>query len=587
LTASRLTTVYSSEQDGGKPIRVDVSELSARTERLGPLPLINHVLRRLGLEELLAEAVPTTDKRQRVTHVKALGVLLRSILVERDPIYRQQETLATFAPEAFGVSAAEAEHIGDDAVGRALDRLFDADRGSLLTRVVVAAVKRFEIALDELHDDSTSIKFSGQYRAARGRRIRGKRAPFVTYGHSKDHRPDLKQLLFILTTSRDGGIPVRFRCADGNTSDVSTHEQTWDALCQVTGRTSFLYVADCKLCNEDAMNHIDRRRGRFLAVMPRTRLEDREFRDWIQRHEPPWETVRDAENPRRKDGPRDRWRAFRHHLPSKEGWPVFWLWSSLLALQQEQSRRERLAKAEELLAELQTQLTGSKSRRRSYEELDECVSAILAGQQVARWLEVKIVGTEEHRYRQEHAGRPGPATRYVRRTKRGWRLDWRIDENMIAYDRKSDGMYPLLTNDRTLSIQDAFAAHRRQPAIEKRFEQLKTVFSIAPVFLKNVGRIEAFFCVYFLALLIQALVERELRRGMRCAEVAELPLYPEERRCKHPTAEQIFRLFSLAAHTVLVARGTIVRVVPPELTDLQREVLRLMKIPSAAFSSPR
>jgi transposase len=556
-------------------------------ERLGPLPLVNHVLHRLGLDQILEQAVPTTDRRQRVSHAKALGVLLRSILVEREPIYRQQEVVATFLPEAFGLSAEEAAHVGDDVVGRALDHLFDADRGSLLTRVVVAAVKRFEVALDELHDDSTSIKFTGQYRGARGRRIRGKRAPFVTYGHSKDHRPDLRQLLFILTTSRDGGVPVQFRCADGNTSDVVTHEATWDALSEVTGRADFLYVADCKLCNEDAMNHIDRKRGRFLTVMPRTRLEDREFREWIQRHEPPWEVVRDVENLRRKDGPRDRWRAFRHHLPSKEGWPVFWLWSSLLALQQEQSRRERIAKAEELLGELEAQLTGSKSRRRSYEDVDERVGAILSGQQVARWVEVKIVGTERHRYRQERRGRPGPATRYVRRTKRGWRLDWRIDEDVIAYDRKSDGMYPLLTNDRTLTVQEAFAAHRRQPVIEKRFAQLKSTFAIAPVFLKNEARIEAFFCVYFLALLAQALVERELRRGMGRAHVAELPIYPEDRSCQQPTAEQIFRLFSLTTRHAVLARGTTLRVLPPELTDLQRQVLRLMNIPATVFATPR
>jgi transposase len=83
----------------------------------------------------------------------------------------------------------------------------------------------------------------------------------------------------------------------------------------------------------------------------------------------------------------------------------------------------------------------------------------------------------------------------VRRTKRGWRLEWHVDENMIPYDRKSDGIYPPLTNDRTLSLEDAFAAHRRQPAIEKRFQQLKRVFNIAPVFLENDDRVEAFFGV--------------------------------------------------------------------------------------------
>ena len=131
--------------------------------------------------------------------------------MEREPIYRQQELVDTFTPEMFGLGRGKVGKLSDDGVGRALDRLFVADRGSLLTAVVVEAAKRFEIELDELHNDSTTVKFCGQYRAAKGRSIRGRRAPWITYGYSKDHRPDLKQLLFILTTSSDGGVPVQFR----------------------------------------------------------------------------------------------------------------------------------------------------------------------------------------------------------------------------------------------------------------------------------------------------------------------------------------------------------------------------------------
>ncbi len=177
----------------------------------------------------------------RVPYSKALGVLLRSILVEREPIYRQQETVSTFAAECFGLSNKEARSVGDDAIGRALDRLFDADRAALLTDVVVAAVKEFDVVLDELHNDSTTVRFCGQYKAARGRRLRGKRAPSITYGFSKDHRPDLKQLLFILTTADDGGIPLQLRCEDGNTNDSPTHQETWDVLCQATGRVAGQY----------------------------------------------------------------------------------------------------------------------------------------------------------------------------------------------------------------------------------------------------------------------------------------------------------------------------------------------------------
>ena len=130
----------------------------------------------------------------------------------------------------------------------------------------------------------------------------------VTFGHSKAHRPDLKQLLFILTTSRDGGVPVQFRCTDGNTGDGVTHQETWDALCRVAGRPEFLHVADSKLCAHDLMTYIHEHQGRFVCVMPRNRLEDGEFRKWIQTHEPEWVLVWDREQPHREDGPRDQWR---------------------------------------------------------------------------------------------------------------------------------------------------------------------------------------------------------------------------------------------------------------------------------------
>jgi hypothetical protein len=71
------------------------------------------------------------------------------------------------------------------------------------------------------------VRFWGQYTQARARKLWGKRAPFITQGYSKDHRPDLKQLLFILTTRDDGGIPVQFRCEHGNTNEARTHESTW------------------------------------------------------------------------------------------------------------------------------------------------------------------------------------------------------------------------------------------------------------------------------------------------------------------------------------------------------------------------
>src|SRR6516162_7334115 len=281
-----------------------------RTERLGPLPLINHFIQRTGLEDVLDRYVPS-DARCVVPYSRALGVLLRSIIVEREPIYRQQETVQVFASGMFGLTAEEMEHLGDDRLGWALDRLFDADRAALITEVVVTVGQRFKVKFDEFHNDSTSISFCGNYRAASGRKIRGRTAPAITYGFSKGHRPDLKQLLLILTMAADGNVPVAFRCTDGNVSDSRTHIETWNALRTVAGRADFLYVADSKLCSREHMDYIARAGGRFVTVLPRTRLEDQEFRQWIQTHIPAWELVWDRPNPRDRDGPRDRWSVYR------------------------------------------------------------------------------------------------------------------------------------------------------------------------------------------------------------------------------------------------------------------------------------
>ena len=420
-------------------------------QRLGPLPLVNHFLKRLRLESLLEKFVPTTDRRCLLPHAKGLGVLLRSIIVEREPIYRQQETVQTFAAGMFGLEPEEIEGLNDDRIGRALDELFAADRGTLLTQVVVTMGRRFAVRFDELHNDSTTIRFTGQYRAARGRCLGGKRAPWITYGHSKDHRPDLKQLLFILTTSADGGVPVQFRCQDGNTSDSTTHIETWTTLCQVAGRTDFLYVADSKLCSQDNMDYIAGHQGRFVTVLPRSRREDQHFRKWIQTNEPAWELVWDRPNPRRRHGPRDRWWVFRDPLPSREAWPVTWVYSSLLALHTEHTRAQRLARASEELTEFKQKLASPRSRIRKAGEVDARVEQILQPARLRRYLKVRRTTRFEERFRQRTRGRPGPNTSYRRIIRRHWDIEWEIDEAAIAYDRKSDGMYPLLTNDPDLT----------------------------------------------------------------------------------------------------------------------------------------
>ena len=73
-----------------------------------------------------------------------------------------------------------------------------------------------------MHQDTTTVTFSGDYT---GQLPAGRvdRPPRITFGYNKDHRPDLKQLLFSITITADGAVPVHCKTYDGNTTDDQVH----------------------------------------------------------------------------------------------------------------------------------------------------------------------------------------------------------------------------------------------------------------------------------------------------------------------------------------------------------------------------
>lgn len=243
--------------------------------KLGALPLINHFLDRADLPRILARYLPATDSRSRLSSAAAVRLVVTNLLVGRSPLYALGQWAHPYDPALFGLSPEQLAGVNDDRVGRALEALFDADRASLLTELILHVITEFTIDTSELHNDSTSVSVHGVYDDADGSVVRGKPTPAIKYGHSKDHRPDLKQLVWILTVAADGAVPITYRLADGNTSDDPTHIPTWNSLVALLGRTDFLYVADSKLASSKAMNHIDGGGGRFITVLPRARKDVR------------------------------------------------------------------------------------------------------------------------------------------------------------------------------------------------------------------------------------------------------------------------------------------------------------------------
>ena len=557
------------------------SSLALESRKVAGLPLVNSILDRLGFDRLLAKALPAGG---RLDAARALGVLVRNIaLHDRQPVYTHVEWARQVEPSLVGLETGQAELLNDDRVGRALDRLFDADRATLMTELVLGTLRDFKVDVDQLHNDSTTLTLSGDYREAAGKDVRGKPTVLVTYGHNKDHRPDLKQLLFVLTVSADGAVPVHYRAMDGNTNDSTTHIDTWEDLRKVARRPDFLYVADSKLCSKTSLEYIAKQGGRFITVLPRIRREDRWFRQFIQDHEPPWEEAIRRPHPRRRSGPEDVWKVVEAQVPSKEGYRIVWAWNSLMALEDGDSRQSRIERAWLGIEQLQTKLQGKRCRYKLREKVEEAAAKILKETGAERWVRVEITEREEPIYRQEKRGHPGPATKYVRKVRLRFSVVARVKDDVIESDSRTDGMVPLISNCRDLSLKQILEAYKFQPKLEKRHEQLKSVQDMAPVWLKNVSRIEALLFLYFVALLVHALLERELRQGMAREKVESLPLYPEERECRAPSTERVLDLFAPLQRHRLRKHGKLVQVFEPELEKLHKKILALMHIPVSAF----
>jgi len=551
---------------------------------LGGLPLVNHVLRRLRFDALLHRHLPPPDPRAQLPPALALGVLTRNLVLARVPLYGLGEWARGWTPVLLGLPP---EHVGllnDDRVGRALDRFFDADPGALLTTLVVHMVKEFQVSLEQLHNDSTSLTLHGAYADATGRLVRGRPTLVVTFGHNKDHRPDLKQLLWILTVSADGAVPVHIKVADGDTEDSTTHRETWEVLRKLVGSANFLYIADSKLCTRETLKHIHEHGGRFITVLPRTRKEDALFKAWLQTHTPAWEEVARKPHPRWKDGPPDVFCAIPSPIPDADGFRLFWYTSSHKTERDAQARRDALQTAWKKLEELAAKLQGPRPRFRTQAAVAAAVDDILATTGAAGWVSYQVVTVEEPSFRQETRGRPGKNTRWRRRLKRRFRLTWERREAEIVVDARTDGLFPLLTNDPALTagaILDAYKS--KQPLVEKRHDLLKNVEAATPMYLKSISRIEALLALHFVALLVHALLEREVRRAMASRGIKQLPLYPEERDCPAPSADRILEIFGpLQRHLLCKARRVVQRF-DPELTDLQHKLLAFLKISPKVF----
>jgi transposase len=552
---------------------------------VGAAPLIRHFLERLDLPGLFDRDLPRLPGPEpQLPTSTVLTVLLSNLLLARQPLYGLSDWAAGFVPEHLGLLPGQHALLNDDRCGRASDHLYHADRASLLTTVVLRVLRLFRLNLSQLHQDTTTITFSGEY-PEQPTGDGSDRPARITRGYNKDHRPDLKQLLYERTITSDGAVPIHCKIHDGNTADDTVHASTWLALRQLLGSSDFLYVADSKLCSKDNMSLIAHEGGRFLTVMPRTRWEDERFRTWMQTNAVAWTEVYRGKNRRGKDKPEVVYHGYEDEQGSAEGYRLLWYRSSQKEQSDREARQKKLSKTRRLLSRLRPRGRGQAFT--SEQAAREAAQRVLSQAGVQDWLVVRI----EEELRSEHVqvgpGRPGRDTLYRRVETRSYKI--RVEDNEESQRRaaRCDGLFPLLTNDKSLSVAEALAKYKYQPYAEKRHQQLKSVFGVRPVWLKSSQRVASLLWLYHVVEVVQSLLEREVRRHMRREQIASLPLYPEERPSAAPTAQRVLALLrGHRRYRLLDEQGQELHTFHDPLPPAAVQILDFLRVPRSAYGLP-
>jgi len=542
---------------------------------IGEIPILQTVSQRLGLREILSHYIKAHGN-ESIPAVDTLLVLVWNIACGRQPLYELPEWVSKLDGRLLGYDTDISEKLySDDRFGRALDKLYAADRASMVSDIAIKVIEATGTDLSELHNDSTSVKTCGQ--------MPGKTATglYFTRGHSKDHRPDLKQIVYNLTISADGAIPIHYKAYPGNRTDDTLHIETWNTLRQIVGKADFLYVADSKVCTQKQLSHIVLHKGRVVTLMPETWKEAGTFKEMLR------QTTKTKQRILRRPIPNhetefETFYCFAGCYRTEKGvYPLHWIYSTEKKKRDRSSREKRLKKTEYELSELMGKINTRSLKTK--DQIARSIEKILKTHRVESFYHIEIREVIEQWHKQIGRGRPNKNTEYETIFKTIYTLSWGRKKEVLNREKKVDGIFPILCTDENMTAKEALEAYKYQPRLEKRFYQLKSVHNAAPTLFKKVARVEAIMLLFFLALILQAVIEREVRQQMKKSDIEALSIYPEHRLAYHPTTAKIFDRFQEFSNYKITEEGQVIKEYTDELTDLQKSILSLLGMTEKSY----
>jgi transposase len=540
---------------------------------LGPHPIIEHFLDKLRIRELIATYVPQ-DQRIKLPIERTLSLLIHNILTTPMPMYAIADWLAPLDERCLGLEPEEVACVHDDRVGHALESFYRGRNKDVFFHLALRAIKTFELQCTQIHQDTTTVTFTGKYAAWQA-------GEDLTHGHNKDFRPDLKQLVLGLSVTADGSVPLVHQVYSGNQTDDCLHLENHQRLRRLLQRADFVYVADSKLATKDNLNRLASFGGYFISVMPRTRKEDADFRQRVRDKQVQWIHLLSRKNNRQPESKIDRYYLAQGQY-EVDGYRLLWIRSTQKAENDAQSRSRRLTKTLDALRQLQARLNAYKLKTQP--AIEQALDNLLQEQDTQDWIDYQI---QEHRQSETRFSKPG-RPKGSQKGRVVWKpyfsVSFQVDRQTLEQEALVDGVFPLLTNLKAsqYSPKRVLEIYKCQAFLEKRHSQLKTWQEVTPVLLKKDERVVAYLHMHVMALMVATLIERQLRKAMCQHSLHSLPLYPENRPCPYPTMFDITRAFR-QVERYEVQEGEKITLFPAKLNPLQQQLLELLQVPTSLY----
>ena len=519
------------------------------------LPLVLGVLRRLEIATVIDSLIAPHP-----AHVLATGrgveALVLAILDGDHALYKVGQRLEERGMLALLQAGLTRASLHDYRLGHILDALFAANLNKVFSAIVLKALEVYAIPTPWLHQDTTTMALYGAY----DDEPKTPRAPRPAYGHSKDGRDDLKQVLLSLGVSGDGGLPVRLGLRDGNRSDSVETPLAIEACLALGLQGVRGIVADSKAYSRRTFGvGLEQGLG-LVTLVPRTCTVRQELAAWGQQQatlpllvEKPGRTK--AEAPRRWHGHsvcRQVEVEYRDGRVAQETLRFVVVHASQLAQQQTQSYASAQAKEAEALADHVTRV-----HAQWFACLPDAEAAIAEdegrgqgrrGRRPRPWRYHAVryhIVADTRRMRRAHRGRP--AKTEPPPLESGYRLV--VEAERLPNPEEDNGWTVLATTLSAVACPDAevLQAYQEQhTSVEPGCRWIKNPAAISPVWLEKPERIAALAMLTVVGLLVSSLIQRQVRLYLQTHD-QQLP--GNKGLTATPTAAVMLALF---AHVALI-----------------------------------